>query len=263
MRRSERDAVPAGDPRGPRLRVVPGRRRRRRGRGGRRPAVGHRAIPPPFPLARGSNRARARNPQPRRPRLGPRPARPRHRGDDPHPPPRRRRVPARGVRRRLARCASARSRSRPCTPPATGPSTPRSCFATSAAGDEPVAVLTGDSLFVGDVARPDLAIEPDGGRARALPLAARAPASRCRRASRSGPGHLGGSHVRQLRDSTTGPRRRSASRLGHNHAIDVRRPPTSSSPTRSRPSVTGRRTSSTSSTSTAARSSRSSARRRR
>jgi glyoxylase-like metal-dependent hydrolase (beta-lactamase superfamily II)/rhodanese-related sulfurtransferase len=32
-------------------------------------------------------------------------------------------------------------------------------------GDEPVAVLTGDSLFVGDVARPDLAIEPREGAA--------------------------------------------------------------------------------------------------
>ena len=30
-------------------------------------------------------------------------------------------------------------------------------------GDEPWAVLTGDSLFVGDVARPDLAIEPSDG----------------------------------------------------------------------------------------------------
>ena len=32
-------------------------------------------------------------------------------------------------------------------------------------GDDPVAVLTGDSLFVGDVARPDLAIEPRDGAA--------------------------------------------------------------------------------------------------
>jgi glyoxylase-like metal-dependent hydrolase (beta-lactamase superfamily II)/rhodanese-related sulfurtransferase len=32
-------------------------------------------------------------------------------------------------------------------------------------GEEPVAVLTGDSLFVGDVARPDLAIEPREGAA--------------------------------------------------------------------------------------------------
>jgi glyoxylase-like metal-dependent hydrolase (beta-lactamase superfamily II)/rhodanese-related sulfurtransferase len=36
----------------------------------------------------------------------------------------------------------------------------------TARGDEPWAVLTGDSLFVGDVARPDLAVEPaDGARA--------------------------------------------------------------------------------------------------
>jgi rhodanese-related sulfurtransferase len=32
-------------------------------------------------------------------------------------------------------------------------------------GDDPVAILTGDSLFVGDVARPDLAIEPRDGAA--------------------------------------------------------------------------------------------------
>ena len=35
----------------------------------------------------------------------------------------------------------------------------------SARGDDPWAVLTGDSLFVGDVARPDLAIEPRDGAA--------------------------------------------------------------------------------------------------
>ena len=35
----------------------------------------------------------------------------------------------------------------------------------AARGDEPWAVLTGDSLFVGDVARPDLAIEPREGAA--------------------------------------------------------------------------------------------------
>ncbi len=30
-------------------------------------------------------------------------------------------------------------------------------------GDEPWAVLTGDSLFVGDIARPDLAVDKDEG----------------------------------------------------------------------------------------------------
>ena len=54
-------------------------------------------------------------------------------------------------------------------------------------------MLTGDSLFVGDVARPDLAVEPREGAARALPLAARAALRAPGRASRSGPGHLGGS----------------------------------------------------------------------
>ena len=43
---------------------------------------------------------------------------------------------------------------------------PEHCAVTvvdPAHGAEPVAVLTGDSLFVGDVARPDLAVEPREG----------------------------------------------------------------------------------------------------
>ena len=42
-------------------------------------------------------------------------------------------------------------------------------------------MLTGDTLFVGDVARPDLAVEQGGGRARDLPLAARQAARAARR----------------------------------------------------------------------------------
>ena len=61
-----------------------------------------------------------------------------------------------------------------------------------ARGDEPWAVLTGDSLFVGDVARPDLAIEREEGareifhslHERLLPLAPE---------TEVWPGHLGGS----------------------------------------------------------------------
>jgi hydroxyacylglutathione hydrolase len=33
----------------------------------------------------------------------------------------------------------------------------------TARGEEPWAVLSGDSLFVGDIARPDLAVEPEEG----------------------------------------------------------------------------------------------------
>ena len=50
--------------------------------------------------------------------------------------------------------------------------------------DEPWLVLTGDSLFVGDTARPDLAVGRDGGRGGALPLAPPARSS-CATASRS------------------------------------------------------------------------------
>ena len=66
-------------------------------------------------------------------------------------------------------------------------------------GGDPVAVLTGDSLFVGDVARPDLAIEPRAGAAEifrslnerlmALPDEVEV-----------WPGHLGGSMCGELRD---------------------------------------------------------------
>ena len=48
-------------------------------------------------------------------------------------------------------------------------------------GPEPWAVLSGDSLFVGDVARTDLAIETRDGRERDLPVGARAPADAARR----------------------------------------------------------------------------------
>jgi glyoxylase-like metal-dependent hydrolase (beta-lactamase superfamily II)/rhodanese-related sulfurtransferase len=65
-------------------------------------------------------------------------------------------------------------------------------LADTARGDEPWAVVTGDSLFVGDIARPDLAVEPeDGARAmfgtlhdRLLTLAPECEVW---------PGHLGGS----------------------------------------------------------------------
>ncbi len=103
-----------------------------------------------------------------------------------------------------------RWRSRRSIPPATGPSTPPSCCATPSRGGDPVAVLSGDSLFVGDVARPDLAIEPREGAADDLPLAARAaagPARRGRGLART-PGRLA---LRQLRASTSRPPRRSAS----------------------------------------------------
>ena len=92
----------------------------------------------------------------------------------PHPPRRRARLRPRAVRRRLgARARRAASCAR-CTRPATGPSTPRSRSSTRARGDEPWAVLTGDT----PVRRRHRAARPRGrqgrGRARHLPLAARA-----------------------------------------------------------------------------------------
>ena len=83
------------------LRLLPGRRRARGRRRGRRSPVGHRPLPAPEPPPRGPDRACARDPQPRGPRLRTRPAGPGHGRDHPHPRARRGRVPARAVRRRL------------------------------------------------------------------------------------------------------------------------------------------------------------------
>ena len=60
------------------------------------------------------------------------------------------------------RSSSARSRCAPCTRPGTGPST-RLAVIDHTRGDEPWLLLTGDSLFVGDAARPDLAVEAREG----------------------------------------------------------------------------------------------------
>ena len=129
----------------------------------RRSPLRDRGVPRARALSRRRDRPRARDPQPRRPRLGARPAGGRHRRDDP-------RQPARGTRdtstrpsRTASSSSSARSSCARSTPPATAPSTRPSRLSTAARGDEPWAVLTGDSLFVGDVARPDLAIEREQG----------------------------------------------------------------------------------------------------
>ena len=209
LRSFGRDLPPA-HPRRPRLRELPDRRREgRRGRRGR-PAAGHRRVPAAGPLPGRPHRARARDAQPRRPRLRPRAAG--------------RRPPARAststaTRRPTtttsrsttagssssARCACAR-----CTRPATGPSTRAFALIDTERGEEPWAVLSGDSLFVGDIARPGPRRRQGGGRARDLPLAARqaARAARHRRAVARPPRRLA---VRRARDEPQGRPRRSAS----------------------------------------------------
>jgi len=62
----------------------------------------------------------------------------------------------------------------------------------TARGEEPWAVLTGDSLFVGDVARPDLAVEPEEG-ARALYRSLTEGLLALPPETEVWPGHLGGS----------------------------------------------------------------------
>ena len=61
----------------------------------------------------------------------------------------------------------------------------------TARGPEPWAVLTGDSLFVGDIARPDLAVDREEGARGRVRLAAAAAGAAA--ATEVWPGHLGGS----------------------------------------------------------------------
>ena len=67
--------------------------------------------------------------------------------------------------RTVPRSSSARCGCGRCTCPATVPSTPPSWSSTAPGPNRPCAVLTGDSLFVNDVARPDLAVEKREGAA--------------------------------------------------------------------------------------------------
>ncbi len=85
------------------------------------------------------------------------------------------------------------------------------------ADGEPVAVLTGDSLFVGDVARPDLAIEPEQG-ARELYRSLHERLFTLPAAVEVWPGHLGGS----MCGSKALDHRTSSTigfETGHNHAM--------------------------------------------
>ena len=91
-----------------------------------------------------------------------------------------------------ARCASATSSSSRGTRPGTAPSTRSSWSLDHTRADEPWLALTGDSLFVGDTARPDLAVAGDEG-ARVLYHSLHERLLSCRTASRSSPGHVAGS----------------------------------------------------------------------
>jgi rhodanese-related sulfurtransferase/glyoxylase-like metal-dependent hydrolase (beta-lactamase superfamily II) len=85
-------------------------------------------------------------------------------------------------------------------------------------GSEPVAVLTGDSLFVGDVARPDLAVEPEEG-ARDLFKSLHERLFTLPDEVEVWPGHLGGSLC-----GSAGIDHRTSSTIGferaHNHALE-------------------------------------------
>jgi hydroxyacylglutathione hydrolase len=85
------------------------------------------------------------------------------------------------------------------------------------AGGVPVAVLTGDSLFVGDVARPDLAVEPEQG-ARELYRSLHERLLNLPASVEIWPGHLGGSLC-----GSSGIDHRTSSTIGfelaHNHVV--------------------------------------------
>jgi hydroxyacylglutathione hydrolase len=85
-------------------------------------------------------------------------------------------------------------------------------------GGEPVAVLSGDSLFVGDVARPDLAVEPTEG-ARELYRSLHRRLLSLPASVELWPGHLGGSLC-----GSSGLDHRTSSTIGfelaHNHAVE-------------------------------------------
>ncbi|MET0927717.1 MAG: rhodanese-like domain-containing protein [Solirubrobacterales bacterium] len=85
-------------------------------------------------------------------------------------------------------------------------------------GAEPVAVLTGDSLFIGDVARPDLAVEPTEG-ARELYRSLHERLFALPETVEVWPGHLGGSLC-----GGSGLDHRTSSTIGfelrHNHAAE-------------------------------------------
>ncbi len=165
---SARDLPPA-HPRRPRLRVVPGRRRRRRG-GGRRATRASRST------STSSSRATSASASSTSSRPTPTPTTSRATGAWPRRPARRSTCTARPApstptspsttagSSRSASCGCARSTRR-----ATGPSTPPSPWSTRPAGDEPWAVLTGDSLFVGRRRPPRPRGRARGGRARPLP----------------------------------------------------------------------------------------------
>ena len=114
-------------------------------------------------------------------------------------------------------------------------------------------MLTGDSLFVGDAARPDLAVEPRAGRGGPLPPACSG-CSSCRDGVEVYPGHVAGS-LCGAADELEGLDARSASSAASTRCSRLDDASRSSSPSRPARPGCGRRTSSGSSRSTAGRSS--------
>ena len=257
---SSGSALPPGDPRRPRLRLVPDRRRGRRRRRRRRPEARHRGVPRARPLPRRADRARARDPHARRPRLRPRPARgrDRRRRSTSTPPP----SPTTRTSRSTtagssssARCACAR-----CTRPATGPSTRRSCCSTRRAATTrpgPCCPATACS----SATSPAPTWRSTRRRARAA-CSARCTSGccRCRPRSSCGPA-TSAARCAAARAWTSRSRRRSGSSARTTLYCAIEAEDEFVRDARSRRSARSRRTSAASSTSTAARCSRTASRR--
>ena len=127
--------------------------------------MGHRALPAPEPHPRRPHRAHPRDPQPRRPRQRA------TAGSPPRPAPRSTSTswPAPSTRTRASPTAGSwrwdRCEIEAVHTPGHRPEHTSFLLRDEGRGDEPWALLSGDSLFVGDVARPDLAVEPREGAA--------------------------------------------------------------------------------------------------
>ena len=151
------------------------------------PRLRDRRVPRARPLRRRLDRAHPRDAQSRRSRFRSWPTGRRDRRDDLHP--RRSPTPTTNTSRSTTGSSSrsANSLVRRSTRPVIDLSTRPSPLIDRNRGAEPWVVLTGDTLFVNDVARPDLAIDEREGASGHLPLPAGQAPDASPRPAKSGP----------------------------------------------------------------------------
>ena len=123
---------------------------------------------------------------------GPRAPRRRDRRDHPHPPRRAARITTTSPSTTAGSSSWARCASAPCTRPGHRPEHTAFALIDTGRAAEPWAVLTGDTLFVGDIARPDLAVDKEEG-ARGIFRSLHQKLLSLADSVEVWPGHLGGS----------------------------------------------------------------------